>query len=409
MKKKLTNNFGMKIVSLMLAIVFWFVVVAIEDPEGSKSLELPVTKVNEELIHENDKTYEVIEGNTVTITVRARESVLKNLTAKDFSAVADLANLSITGAVPIEITCLYNANQVTITRGANEMMRVSIEDLASVDKMIATKAEGTVITGKALGEVTVEPNMIRIEGAKTTIDRISSAYAVVNVSGISEDCSFVVEPVLYDSNGNVIDSTDITFSEKNLKVNVTLLDTKQVPVKWNINATAAAGYGIESQDYTPAEVLIAGTAEELKGIDAIVLDDYEAFGLTESVETEVDLESVVQDMGVSLANREADRTVKLAINVEPYNRKSGAISFENIELIGKNSDYNYSIIGENVVEYSVYGLDSSLEILDFSKLKFSLDVTGLTEGSHTVPLQMQTTQEVELDGSPEVKIRISSK
>ena len=194
-----------------------------------------------------------------------------------------------------------------------------------------------------------------------------------------------------------------------LKVNVTLLDTKQVPVKWNINATAAAGYGIESQDYTPAEVLIAGTAEELKGIDAIVLDDYEAFGLTESVETEVDLESVVQDMGVSLANREADRTVKLAINVEPYNRKSGAISFENIELIGKNSDYNYSIIGENVVEYSVYGLDSSLEILDFSKLKFSLDVTGLTEGSHTVPLQMQTTQEVELDGSPEVKIRISSK
>ena len=84
MKKKLTNNFGMKIVSLMLAIVFWLVVVAIEDPEGSKSLELPVTKVNEELIHENDKTYEVIEGNTVTITVRARESVLKNLTAKDF-------------------------------------------------------------------------------------------------------------------------------------------------------------------------------------------------------------------------------------------------------------------------------------------------------------------------------------
>ena len=85
---------------------------------------------------------------------------------------------------------------------------------------------------------------IRIEGAKTTIDRISSVYAVVNVSGISEDCSFVVEPVLYDSNGNKIDSTDITFSEDSLKVNVSLLDTKTVPVRWNIDVSPAEGYGI---------------------------------------------------------------------------------------------------------------------------------------------------------------------
>lgn len=51
-EKKLTNNLGMKIISLMLAIVFWLVIVTMEDPEQTKSLELPVTKINENLIRE---------------------------------------------------------------------------------------------------------------------------------------------------------------------------------------------------------------------------------------------------------------------------------------------------------------------------------------------------------------------
>lgn len=409
MKKKLTDNLGMKIISLLLAIVFWLVVVTMEDPEQTKPLELPVTKINEELIRENDKTYEVIEGNTVTITVRARQSILKDLTAKDFEAVADFANLSFTGAVPIEITVLRNANQVTIERGANTMMRVSIEDLATVDKMVSTKAEGTVITGKALGSISVEPNMIRIEGAKTTIDRISSVYAVVNVSGISEDCSFVVEPVLYDSNGNKIDSTDITFSEDSLKVNVSLLDTKTVPVRWNIDVSPAEGYGIESSDYTPSEVDIAGSPEVLDAIDEIVLDDYSAEDISENQEAEVDLESIVKGLGAALARPDTDKMAKLAVKVEPYNRVGGTVAFDSVELTGKDDNYNYSIIGDTSISYTLYGLDADIETAERSKMKFSLDVTGLEPGTHTVNLQMTTSQEISLAAEVPVKIKIDSK
>ena len=408
MRKKLTNNLGMKIISLMLAIVFWLVVITMEDPEQTKPLEIPVTKINEELIRENDKTYEVIEGNTVTITVRARQPILKDLTAKDFEAVADFANLSFTGAVPIEITVLRNANQVTIEKGANTMMRVSIEDLSSVDKMVATKAEGTVITGKALGSISVEPNIIRIEGAKTTIDRISSVYAVVNVSGISDDCSFVVEPVLYDSNGNKIDSTEITFSEDSLKVNVTLLDTKTVPVKWNIDVSPADGYGIESSDYSPSEVEIAGSQEFLDSIDAITLEDYVADGISENVEAEVDLEGLVKEMGGTLVHPETDKTAKLAVKVSEYSRLGASVNFDSVELIGKSDAYTYSIIGDASITYTLYGMDAAFETLDRSKIKFSLDVTGLEPGTHTVNLQMATSQKVSLASEVSVKIKIDS-
>ena len=409
MKKRLTNNFSMKIISFVLAILFWLVIASIEDPETTKNFTVPVTKINEELVRESDKTYEVTSGNTVAITVRARQSILSDLTAEDFKAVADFANLSFTGAIPIEVSVLHHTNHVEITKGANTMMQVSIEELASVDKVVSTKAEGSVITGKALGTITVEPNMIRMEGAKTTIDRIASVYAVVNVSGSSEDSSHVVEPIVYDSNGDIIDTTDILFSVDSLTVNVTLLDTKTVPVEWNIDVTAADGYGIESKDYTPSEIQVAGSEEALNAISKVVLDDYIAYDLTEGVEYEADLESIVKDRGVSIVNPEENRNVKLAVRVAPYDQKSGTVEFDAIELKGKNSDYKYSVSGDTSITYALSGLSTDLEILDDTKLDFILDVTGLEPGNHTLNLKLETSQRVQLTSDISVKIRIDEK
>lgn len=409
MKKRLTNNFSMKIISFVLAILFWLVIASIEDPETTKNFTVPVTKINEELVRESDKTYEVTSGNTVAITVRARQSILSDLTTEDFKAVADFANLSFTGAIPIEVSVLHHTNHVEITKGANTMMQVSIEELASVDKVVSTKAEGSVITGKALGTITVEPNMIRMEGAKTTIDRIASVYAVVNVSGSSEDSSYVVEPIVYDSNGDIIDTTDILFSVDSLTVNVTLLDTKTVPVEWNIDVTAADGYGIESKDYTPSEIQVAGSEEALNAISKVVLDDYVAYDLTEGVEYEADLESIVKDRGVSIVNPEENRNVKLAVRVAPYDQKSGTVEFDAIELKGKNSDYKYSVSGDTSITYALSGLSTDLEILDDTKLDFILDVTGLEPGNHTLNLKLETSQRVQLTSDILVKIRIDEK
>lgn len=409
MKKSLTNNFSLKIISLVLAIMFWLIIASIEDPETTKNFTIPVTKLNEDLVRESDKTYEVISGNTVTITARGRQSILTDLSAEDFRAVADFANLSFTGAIPIEVTVLHGANQVEITKGGNTMMQVSIEELASVDKVVSIKTEGSVITGKAIGTVSVEPNMIRLEGAKTTIDRISSVYAVVNVSGLATDGTMIVEPVVYDSNGDVIDTTDITFSKDSLTVNITLLDTKSVPIEWKVDVSAAAGYGIESKDFTPSEIEIAGSPEQLKGISKIVLDDYMAYGLTEGMEYEVDLEDIVKDMGVSMVNPEENRIAKLAVRVAPYEKEAGMIEFEQIELVGASNAYKYSLVDEGAIPYTLSGLSTDLAILDSTKLKFSLDVKDLETGIHTLDLVLETTQRVELVSDVSVKIRIEKK
>lgn len=41
--KRITNNFGLKVLAVVFAIVIWLVVVNIEDPEKTKGLQSRVT------------------------------------------------------------------------------------------------------------------------------------------------------------------------------------------------------------------------------------------------------------------------------------------------------------------------------------------------------------------------------
>ena len=56
MKKRLMNNFGLKLLSLGIAIVFWFVIINSKDPVESKIFrDVPVTVLNEDKVLEREK------------------------------------------------------------------------------------------------------------------------------------------------------------------------------------------------------------------------------------------------------------------------------------------------------------------------------------------------------------------
>ena len=70
MKEKLLNNAGIKIISVLFAIMLWLLVVNTEDPIVTRDFkDIKVQVINEEEISEIDKVYEIVEGNTVLIWV----------------------------------------------------------------------------------------------------------------------------------------------------------------------------------------------------------------------------------------------------------------------------------------------------------------------------------------------------
>ena len=103
MKKKITNNLGMKLLSILAAVIIWLIIVNVEDAMTTREITIPVEPINTNAVTDENYMFEPVSGEQATITVRARSSVIYNLTASDFKATADLSLLSITDAVFVEV------------------------------------------------------------------------------------------------------------------------------------------------------------------------------------------------------------------------------------------------------------------------------------------------------------------
>lgn len=77
--KTITNNFSLKILAVILAVVLWVVVINIDDPTTSKTYTTNVVAENTDYITSQNKYYEPLDSsNVVSFRVSAARSVHVN-------------------------------------------------------------------------------------------------------------------------------------------------------------------------------------------------------------------------------------------------------------------------------------------------------------------------------------------
>ena len=101
-KDTLLSNLGLKLLSLVVAAVLWFVVVNVENPETRKNFTVNVTFTNEASLAEQNLYYKVNGTGTVKVTLRGKSSIIEKLSTSDISAVAVLSRRE-EGKVPVDI------------------------------------------------------------------------------------------------------------------------------------------------------------------------------------------------------------------------------------------------------------------------------------------------------------------
>ena len=85
--KTLFNHIGLKILSLVLAVLLWGIVMNLADYSMTKTIRnIDVTQTNGSAIENMGKVYNVQDGETVDIVVKGPRSVVDPLTAEDFTA-----------------------------------------------------------------------------------------------------------------------------------------------------------------------------------------------------------------------------------------------------------------------------------------------------------------------------------
>lgn len=407
MKEKILSDIWLKILSVLLAILLWIIVINTENPIITRSFyNIPVSLLNEKALTSIGKEFEVVEGDTVTVTATGRKKTIDALKNSDFVAEADLSELSIVGAVPIKVRLTKSvSSEVEFSLPKVKTCKIKYDNKKTSTFPIDVNLVGEPQKGYAVGTKKATPNLLQVSGSETLINKISSVLVTLDITGAYKDLVVNLEPEFYDKDGNKLDSTRLKYDMDNITVTVSMLKTKTVKLNINTVGDVNDEYGVTSIDYEPKTVVIAGTRDDLVNIDEIVVDDLDISDITENLEEEIDISKYLPE-GIIIP--EVEFTVKVKVGIEKYQTKTIYVPTNSIQIIGKSSDFSYEI-NNSEVKMQIKGLGKDIENITSNSFTPIINVSDLSSGEYNLNLNISEVKNITVLDCSKINISITKK
>ena len=417
MKKKILHNWVLKLASLLLAFLLWFLVVQIDDPSDSTTFyNVPVNLTNTELLEKENKVYEVLNGtDTIRVTVRAPRSVIKTLRSSDIVAEADMSRLTEVNTIAINLS-VPNAEVDSVT-GNPDVLRLSVEEKASKWIRVQYGTVGEVAEGYMVANASPDQTLIEVSGPKSAVERVSYAGIEIDVSGATTSLSANVETLLYDSDGKQLDLPSVTKNVNYVHMSVEVLATKEVPIELNVMGVPAEGYlATGVVECSPATVKIAGTGAVLAGISKISIpaEEMNITGESSDMVNIINIKEYLEKMNVRIADSAFNGRIAATVYIEPVYTKTFEIQESSISVLNVPDGLKAVFAEEeNPYELKVSGLEAVVTSLQQNAIRGTVDVAAwMEEEGHTqlsgktwlVPVTFHLTDDVTVEEEVKVKL-----
>ncbi len=423
MKKALTRNLGLKLASLVLAFVLWFLVAQIYDPKDTVTFNnIQVRLINTELLDEEGKVYEVLDNsNLVRVTVTGPQSIVKSeLRRSDIVAEADMSKLTDINTIAITYYCENVSNDSVEIKGNHDSVRLSVEDKTSKWIKLESNTIGEVASGYMIGNVTLDQTNIEVTGPKSAISQVDHAGVDINVTDSTSSLSANVDIKLYDADGNELTLESVKKNVNSAHMTVEVLATKEVPVEIEYMGVPEDGYMATGEvESSVPTVRIAGTASALVGISAITVPE-DRMNITGQSGDLVDIINLKEYLpsNVRLANKSFDGKITATVYIEPIDTKDLTIPADNISITGV-PDGMEAEVTSTAEEYNitVSGLTRNVSILRDSSVTGVLDLNRwmedngleeLTPGNYTIPVTFNLSEDITVDTDVNIHIRLKN-
>lgn len=422
MKKLLTRNLGLKLASLLLAFVLWFLVAQIYDPKDTVTFNnIQVRLINTELLDEEGKVYEVLDNsNLVRVTVTGPQSIVKSeLRRSDIVAEADMSKLTDINTIAITYYCENISNDSVEIKGNHDSVRLNVEDKTSKWIKLESNTIGDVASGYMIGNVTLDQTNIEVTGPKSAISQVDHAGVDINVTDSTTSLSANVDIKLYDADDNELVLESVKKNVDSAYMTVEVLATKEVPVEIEYMGVPEDGYMATGEvESSVPTVRIAGTVSTLVGISAITVPE-DRMNITGQSDNLVDIINLKEYLpaNVRLADKSFDGKITATVYIEPIVSKDLTVAAENISVTGV-PDGMEAEITSTAEEYNitVSGLSRDVSMLHDSSVTGILNLTQwmedngveeLTPGTYTIPVTFNLAEDITV--VPDIIIHIRLK
>ena len=299
---------------------------------------------------------------------------------KNFEVYVNLTKAKV-GKQKVKIKIRDLSDKLTATIKPSSV-NVSVQEKITKEfKVEAEFNKNQIDEGYSAGQPVVEPNKVKITGAKSIIDRITYVKAALAGKNnlretISEDANIqVLDKDLNKLNVNVVpDTVKITIPVKS--------NSKTVPINIVRNGTPPEGVNIDSIDIDEKEATIYGSESVLSK--------------TEKVRVEVDLSKINDNTTLTLPviisngiTKVTPQIVKATVVVTKQEEKT--VSDVPLKIQGLSDNFTATIKdpGSQMIDILINGPTSAVKGVRREDFKVFIDLSSLNEGDHEVDIHVE--------------------
>ncbi len=425
MRKKILNNWGLKLISLGIAFSLWFVAMQMDDPQDKSTFSnVPVKLINTQSLDVQNMAYEVLDDtDEIRVTVRAPKSIINKLRESDIVATADLSKITEDNMVPISFDVQnVGTNKSDIRVESNvKMVKLNVEEKLTAWVDVKSEVVGEVAEGYMYSPVvSMDQTSVEISGPKSLVEKIDHAKAVININGATNNVSANIGVDLYDKEGNRMDAPVLYEGLSRVHVEVEVLLTKEVPVEAEIMGEPREGYmatGVVEADIPT--VMIAGKAGALNNVNKIVVpaEEFDVTDRTTNLVKTVNIRDYMPN-NVRFAKSDFNGKVTFTVYVESTEEKTIVIEKDNIEILNLPQGVEGKVLDNRVYSVKISGRRTDIEAVNAEEVKAQVDAaawmkefgyTTLKEGRYNMPATIVLDEGITVENKMMVNLTISKK
>ena len=390
MKNRILHNLGLKIGSIIVALLLWLTITNIDDPTVTQTFKnIPVQILHDEVISSRGYEYLVEAGDTVTFKVKGRRSLVDNLRNEDFEAVADFNNLTSMNMVPINVTCnIENSDEISISL-QNENMAVRFEDQLTLPFTVRVITSGKVREGYYCTDNSVSSSLIQVTGSTSSVNSVREIAVKVDLEGRMTSFTDQYELVAYDADGEPIDPIKLTFNQNSVEVATDICPVKTLPIEVVTTGVPAEGYYVDKIEFAPSSVSIAAPQSMLSRLSKINVS-VDTNGADQTIEKAIDLSDYLGDhyKGTFLTE-EGGQSVGVMITIKPLAEKKFELTENDIEIRNLSDNLEGILYSLWNADVTISGSEDEIADVTVSDLGLYIDVADCNEGTYTRQMMYQ--------------------
>jgi YbbR domain-containing protein len=263
LQDRLRHNLGLKVISLVTALVIWGTVHNRADPMMMRQYEVrvQVTNVPPALAVAN------VEPTRVTATLYGRRSAQDRLQYSDFTMAAGVAGGAL-GTATVQLMPSGLPQGLEIRHLSNRVAKVTLDAVVTATRPVFVQTRGEPAPGFVVAGNQVRPHEVTISGPSTEVRKVARVIAPVDISGRNDTQPATVDLMAVDAGSVLVSAVKTDPPQVAVTVHLRQVNSRTVPVA-PVIVKVPAGYEVSSVTVRPVVVTITGPSKSLAEVQAV--------------------------------------------------------------------------------------------------------------------------------------------